>query len=189
MDVALAPSDEEDVVLEEPAEKAASAPLLRDPGEPTQEEVDQHNLTHVAFRSCVRGRARNSPHRQAQRVADSPPTLSFDYGFLGTDDATNDDAQVDAGFSPILVMHDDISGCVLAHAMPHKGVDHPEVNLAVRAVCRDIYSLGYKRTIIKDDQEPALIAFLQMVRRALMGEVCLRELSRRRRPEARSETM
>ena len=44
-------ADTEDLVVEEPAEEAASAPLLRDPGEPTQEEVDQHNLTHAAFRS------------------------------------------------------------------------------------------------------------------------------------------
>ena len=36
---------------------------------------------------------------------------------------------------------------------------------------RDIYSPGYKLVIIKGDQEPALIAFLQMVRRALTGEV------------------
>ena len=67
---------------------------------------------------CVRGRARNAPHKQIQRVADSLPTLSYDYGFLGTDGAANDDAQIAAGFSPVLVMHDEISGSVFAHAVP-----------------------------------------------------------------------
>ena len=38
LDVAAAPSDGNDIVLEEPIEEAASMPLLRDPGEPTQEK-------------------------------------------------------------------------------------------------------------------------------------------------------
>ena len=53
-DADLMPQDEEgseEIVLEEPGEEAASVPVLRDPGEPTQAEVEQHNLTHAAFRS------------------------------------------------------------------------------------------------------------------------------------------
>ena len=78
----------EDMLFDAPAEEAASAPMLRDPGEPTQEEVDQHNLTHAAFRSwcphCVRGRAKNAPHRKVHREADAAPVISFDYCFLGS---------------------------------------------------------------------------------------------------------
>ena len=68
-------------------------------------------------------------------------------------------------------MHDEVSGSIFAHAVPHKGTDHPEVNLVVRAVVRDLYSLGYKKILIKDDQEAALVAFLQFVRRALACEI------------------
>ena len=164
----------EEFILPEPEEEAADAPLLRDPGEPTQAEVDQHNLTHAAFRSwcphCVRGRARNNPHRAVQRESDAAPTLSFDYGFL-SGGVQDESSQTAAGFSPVLVMHDEVTSSVFSHAVPHKGVDYPEVTLVLRAVCRDIYSLGYKRVIFKDDQEPALVAFLQALRRALMGEV------------------
>ena len=165
----------EDIVLEEPAEEAASAPVLRDPGEPTQAEVDEHNLTHAAFRSwcphCVRGRGRNVAHRAVHRDADALPTLSFDYCFLNSKTGNDDEEQLAAGMSPVIVMHDDISGGVFAHAVPHKGVDYEELPLVVRAVAKDIYSLGYKRVIFRDDQEPALVAFLRAVRRALMGEV------------------
>ena len=165
----------EEIVLEEPGEEAASVPVLRDPGEPTQAEVDQHNLTHAAFRSwcphCVRGRGRNAAHRTIRRDADALPTLSFDYCFLGSKNPDEDHEQESAGMTPVIVMHDDVSGSVFAHAVPKKGVDYEELPLAVRAVTHDIYSLGYKRVIFRDDQEPALVAFLQAVRRALMGEV------------------
>ena len=42
-----------ELVLPEPEEEAADAPLLRDPGDPTQAEVGQRNLTHAAFRRPV----------------------------------------------------------------------------------------------------------------------------------------
>ena len=164
---AIVPADdaeEEEVEWPEPAEEAASAPVLRDPGEPTLAETQEHNLTHAAFRSwcphCVRGRARHAPHRRTERDADSVPVISFDYGFLGSDPTATEAIQEAAGFSPILVMHDEISGSIFAHAVPHKGVDYADVHLAVRAVCRDINHLGYKRIIITDDQEPGLVAFL-----------------------------
>ena len=63
----------------------------------------------------------------------------------------------------MLVMHDDHSRGVHAHAVPHKGTDHPGSDLAVRSVCADIDSLGYKRVIFKDDGETALVSFLDAV--------------------------
>ena len=49
---------------DEPNEEAASVPRLRDPGEPIQQEFDDHTKTHVPFRAwcprCVRGRGRNA---------------------------------------------------------------------------------------------------------------------------------
>ena len=44
--------DDEDVrECPEPGEEAAKVPALRDPGEPTLAEAQEHNLTHAAFRS------------------------------------------------------------------------------------------------------------------------------------------
>ena len=81
-------------------------------------EEREHNLTHAAFRSwcphCVRGRARNAPHKQISRDADAVPTLSFDYGFLGKGDTEGDEEEIAVGLSPILVMHDEISGSVFS---------------------------------------------------------------------------
>ena len=70
-------------IEDELGEEAATVPRLKDPGEPTQQEWDDHIRTHVPFRAwcphCVRGRAKNAPHLMVSRDADAIPVISFDY--------------------------------------------------------------------------------------------------------------
>ena len=51
---------------EKESEEAKPPEVLRDPGAPTPKEVEQHNVTHLPFRSwcrhCVRGRAESHPY-------------------------------------------------------------------------------------------------------------------------------
>ena len=51
---------------EKESEEAKTPEVLRDPGAPTQKEIEEHNVTHLPFRSwcqhCVRGRGSNTPH-------------------------------------------------------------------------------------------------------------------------------
>ena len=53
--------------LDREARKAAA---YRDPGAPSKQEVDEHDLTHMPFRSwckyCVRGRAKELPHGRGE---------------------------------------------------------------------------------------------------------------------------
>ena len=60
--------DFEEIKCEEVESDEARAPeVLRDPGAPTQKELDEHNTTHLPFRSwcphCVAGKAQDRPHR------------------------------------------------------------------------------------------------------------------------------
>ena len=130
-------------------EEAPDVPRVRDPGEPTQNEIDVHAQTGRAnFRSwcphCVRGRARDGPHHPTRRAADAIPVISFDYCFFKAS------AEAESEGSPILVMHDDVSKGVYAHVILQKGIQYPLVDLVIQAVVRDIHSLGYRRVIIKD---------------------------------------
>ena len=44
--------DFEEIMLEEPESEEARAPeVLRDPGAPTVKEIEEHNVTHLPFRS------------------------------------------------------------------------------------------------------------------------------------------
>ena len=70
-----------------------------------------------------------------------------------------------------MVMHDDVSKGVYAHAIPHKGTQYPAVDLVIQAVARDIHSLGYRRMIIKEDQEESILSFVRAVKRARARDV------------------
>ena len=62
---------------------------IRDPGQPTAKEHQEHMTTHRPHRSwckfCVMGRGVNAPHRRsdAQVDVEGVPHVSMDYGFLG----------------------------------------------------------------------------------------------------------
>ena len=174
---------------DEHGEEATTAPRLRDPGEPTQQEWDDHVKTHVPFRGwcphCVRGRARNAPHPVVRREADSLPVVSFDYCDLGSRDMpeVEDGVNDNEGPTPVLVMHDSIAKNVFAHAVPHKGTQHEGFHFAVQAVAANIESLGYQRIIVKGDQEPSLQAFLRRVRSHVRCE-CVPEQSAEGEPQS-----
>ena len=52
--------------VENESEEARVPKVFRDPGAPTETEIEQHNVTHLPFRawcpSCVEGKARDRPH-------------------------------------------------------------------------------------------------------------------------------
>ena len=54
---------------------------------PTAKEVEEHERTHIPFRSwckhCIMGRAMNSPHFQIKdRAENELTTVSLDYGYM-----------------------------------------------------------------------------------------------------------
>ena len=57
------------------------------PATPTEEEVREHELTHVPYRGwskhCVAGKAITTPHRTCVTEAMTVPIISVDYLFLG----------------------------------------------------------------------------------------------------------
>ena len=61
---------------------------IRDPGQPTVKEHQEHMTTHRPYRSwckfCVRGRGVNAPHRRSDAQDDlkGVPHVSMDHGFL-----------------------------------------------------------------------------------------------------------
>ena len=76
-------------LVDEEVEEARKPVALRDPGAPTQAEIDSHNLTHLPFRgwcpACVTGKAKDKPHHSDDEKDKAVPVIVFDYGFLGTE--------------------------------------------------------------------------------------------------------
>ena len=92
--------------------------VARDPGMPTQEERELHDVTQLPFRPwcevCVRGRGRDRCHRRIGEEGDQAK-MSLDYGFLtqkcgsapGEADVeqTEEAAEEKAKARPVLVMN------------------------------------------------------------------------------------
>ena len=68
---------------EEAEEPCARRRALPDPGQPTQKQIDEHNLDHMPYRSwcreCVQGRGRGEPHKSSGTRDAEVPTFTFDY--------------------------------------------------------------------------------------------------------------
>ena len=56
--------------------------VMKDPGQPSKEEIDEHNIDHTPYRSwcpsCVRARAIGTPHK-ARRDEQRILVFGFDY--------------------------------------------------------------------------------------------------------------
>ena len=57
---------------------------------PTAKEIEEHERTHMPFRSwckhCVRGQAQSTPHYTRDDDENSVPTISWDYMYLNDED-------------------------------------------------------------------------------------------------------
>ena len=85
---------------EQTCSRSMSAPV-----KPTERMVEDHNVSHIPFRSwcahCVRGRAKSIGHVRQDKQEEQIPTISMDYGFLGAEGEGGSDHE-----HPVLVMTD-----------------------------------------------------------------------------------
>ena len=125
---------------------------------PSAREIREHSVTHIPYRSwcnvCVAARGVATGHRQ-KRDGDEQrgPSVSFDYCFLRNRPS---DPSI-----CVLVGRDRESKTLIAHTVPAKGA---EVEWAAAQVVKDLRKLGHhSNLILKSDQEPAIVSFLQDV--------------------------
>jgi hypothetical protein len=149
---------------------------------PSNIEVEEHERTHVPFRSwcphCVKGKAKSHPHWNKKEEEEyGIPTISWDYFYMKDeeedDGEADDEADESERYTPIIVWHDNNSKANMAFAVPNKG----ECEYAIRRATQDICKiLGYNKMIFKGDQEPALRTFMDRVK-TMCGDQCIMEES------------
>ena len=149
----------EEVALEEDEEEeeARRAKSVTDPRVPSKTEVDEHNLTHLPFRSwcpwCIQGKARNVFHKRQGGEHHDVPHMVVDYCFLG--DKEDEETLV------VQVARDLDSKFLFSHAVPRKGLAHVH---GAEELIKDIDDLGYGKMILKTDNEPAMKTLQEEVR-------------------------
>jgi glutaredoxin len=146
---------------------------------PSKEDVDSHMVTHIPYRSwcdhCVRGRAVNDHHPKKKSEESSVPVISIDYAYFGETSEERKERKekekngedVKRGDMPFVVVKDRKSKKMWAYIVREKGVNP----YAVKKLAKILSGTGYRRVIIKSDQEPAVMSLKEAVKRELDLEV------------------
>ena len=124
------------------------------PPKPTERMVEDHNVSHIPFRSwcvhCVRRRAKSIGHVRQDKQEEQIPTISMDYSFLGAEGEGGSHHE-----HPVLVMTDRAGGMKGIFPVPSKGVVHPH---PAKIVCTFLNRLGHSRVNLKSHQKPSIVA-------------------------------
>ncbi len=147
----IRPDEIEPCLTPEKEEIRAQRPTVaRDPGQPTNLEVEEHEAAgHVEYRSwcvhCIRGRARDCQHRLSRRAEGErlKPVISWDYCYPG--DASGDKMIVLVGQCPE-------TKAIFAHCCKSKGMGDGEI---ANKLERDLDRLGHPGDVglaLKSDQ-------------------------------------
>ena len=147
--------------------------VLPDPGQPTEQEYEEHCVDHANYRSwckhCVRARGRGEPHRSGKQRGRGRrvPCFQFDYMFvtrtgklLTRHELLSDTDEVTL---KILVAKDSYTKSLFAHVVDKKGLD--ENNYVIDRLMEDLRWLGYVRVALRSDNEPAIV---QVLKKALV---------------------
>ena len=111
---------------EEDAENGERPKVLRDPGQPSQKEREEHEATHLPFRSwcphCVRGAARDAQSKNisAEMSCSGIPRVYIDYCFF-TEESKNDQGETERTTMTTLVMKETECKSVWAYPVANKG--------------------------------------------------------------------
>ena len=84
----------------EESDEAVAAKVLPSPSPPSRQEMLEHNITHMPFRSwcphCLAGKAKSTKHMQGAGLGVSEtPVINADYMFMGNKsrNASDDDGE------------------------------------------------------------------------------------------------
>ena len=163
------------VHVDDGEEEARAPRAVRDPGQPTQEEREEHDLTHIPYRPwcehCVRGKAKRKPSLKiaGAYAAGCHARVRMDYAQLTENSRTDVEVVGDEEVSSensltMLVMQESQCRSVWAYAVEHKG--SAEEWLAPLVV-EDLETVGLKeeKLTVKSDQEPSVVDVLREVAR------------------------
>ena len=131
------------------------------PEEPSQQEVENHALTHEPFKSwcslCTRYRSRQDPHPVSSHESVGHSVLSLDFGYCSRMEDESDK-------QTCLFMHDRATKFMHAVPTPQKGAKF--LQHMVTEVTRFIVYTQHRELAIRTDREPSILSVVDGVRKA-----------------------
>jgi hypothetical protein len=145
----------EEWICKEVTEERVSKSLF-DPAQPTSRQIDDHDRTHLPYRSwckwCVEAKGREDAHSRVQTDDGGLPVVGMEYVYYGNTSKADEDADEKKG--SVLITKDAKSGVIFGDVCEHKGVSDDWI---IKRTERRIESLGRRDIALKTDGEPALI--------------------------------
>ena len=91
---------QDDALDPEVGEEEVKVKVARNPGNPTLEEVERHNVTHMPYRAwcpvCVEAKGKEEPHKRLEEKGDKPK-VGLDYKSFGQESTGNDQTTMRVG--------------------------------------------------------------------------------------------
>ena len=151
--------------------EATTSKAMGAPTKPTAAMVEDREVSHLPFRNwcahCIRGRGASQGHYKQHHDEEQTPTMSVDYAFFGAPGKTPAESVADHE-NPILVGKDRATKRVLAKTIPSKGVENP---YATKVLAGFLESSGYKKVVLKSDQEPSMVSVCKAARKEVDVEI------------------
>jgi hypothetical protein len=150
--------DAESDLEEETQRGMRTTQKMADPKLPSQEEVEEHQKTHLPFRNwcrhCIRGKGKEAPHFKGSQTPNIPE-FHLDFMFMGEEDVGNN--------LTMLVAKERLTKAVMGTVLPSK----TRGEFAARRVVAFMREMGCEHCVInvKSDNEPAVMALMQEVGR------------------------
>jgi hypothetical protein len=155
---------EEQIEQEEMQSGKRTCRKVLSPLEPTPQEVEEHQLTHLPFRNwcrhCCRGRGVEMSHQKQDHSSKVLPELHFGFCFLGGEKGQRPEA---GETLPILVVRELHSKMVLSAGAPSKSTG----TFIARRCLAFLKEIGCEAcdVIVKSDNEPAITSIISEVGR------------------------
>ncbi len=134
-----------------------------------------HTIHRTWCGHCMRARGLQERHPAlSQEVKDDRglPIISMDYFWMGRDSKNSD--KEPEGELPSLQMKDEHTGLMWSSVVPAKGAEAYAVNFAIRC----IEETGYKRVILKSDNENSIKSLKDGIKKGLNGVEAIMEESK-----------
>ena len=73
------------------SDEAVVPKIAKNPGDPTRREREEHDITHLPYRSwcrtCVEAKGKEDPHKKVSEIQpEELPIVSMDYAFMSQED-------------------------------------------------------------------------------------------------------
>ena len=149
---------------------------------PTRREREEHELTHIPYRSwcaqCVHGRGRNTAHKkmqeeERQEEMDRVSKIYIDFYWNGSKSDADPDKEEEDSESPAIVMYDGRTKAIASWLLEGKSVGPGEPSeWIIDAMVQELEGWGYtnRKIILVSDGEAAILVIKKAIARRRRAE-------------------